>query len=101
MHELSATIDIDAPPRRVWEIVAAFEDYPDWNPFIRSIKGAPAPGTRLEVRIEPPGGRGMSFRPTVLVAEPERELRWRGRLLVPGIFDGEHSFHIDPVGEDR
>jgi hypothetical protein len=37
----------------------------------------------------------MSFRPTVLEAEPEQELRWLGRLLLPGIFDGEHSFRLE------
>jgi hypothetical protein len=41
----------------------------------------------------------MSFRPTVLVAEPHRELRWLGHLWLPGIFDGEHSFSIEPLGE--
>jgi hypothetical protein len=34
------------------------------------------------------------MRPTVLAAEPGRELRWLGRLLVPGLFDGEHRFEI-------
>ncbi len=37
----------------------------------------------------------MTMRPTVLVAEPGRELRWLGRLLVPGLFDGEHRFTIE------
>ena len=37
----------------------------------------------------------MTFRPTVLRAEPERELRWLGRLLLPRIFDGEHYFVIE------
>ena len=43
----------------------------------------------------------MSFRPTVLVADPNRELRWLGHLWVPGLFDGEHSFTIEPLGEGR
>ena len=43
----------------------------------------------------------MSFRPTVLVAEPNRELRWLGQLWWPGLFDGEHSFSIEPLGEGR
>ena len=38
----------------------------------------------------------MTFRPTVRVAEPDRELRWLGRVLLPGIFDGEHAFIIEP-----
>ena len=43
----------------------------------------------------------MSFRPTVVVAEPNRELRWLGHLWLPGLFDGEHSFSIELLGEGR
>lgn len=57
-----------------------FSAYPNWNPFIRSIQGEPSIGSRLKVRIEPPGARGMTVRPTVRALQPARELRWLGRL---------------------
>ena len=101
MKELRTEIEIDAPAERVWHLLTDFASYPSWNPFIRSIGGRPIPGERLEVHLEPPGGRGMTFKPEVLEAEPERALRWLGRLLVPGLFDGEHSFTIRPLAEDR
>jgi hypothetical protein len=99
MKELRREIVIAAPPERVWEVLTDFDSYPSWNPFIRSIAGQPAEGAKLETRIEPPGGRGMRFRPTVLKAEAPRELRWLGRLLLPGLFDGEHIFTIEPSGD--
>ena len=40
----------------------------------------------------------MWFKPTVRVLRHERELRWLGRLLLPGIFDGEHYFLLEPTG---
>jgi hypothetical protein len=43
----------------------------------------------------------MHFKPTVLSVRPERELRWLGHLFVPGIFDGEHYFLLEPIGENR
>jgi hypothetical protein len=43
----------------------------------------------------------MRFRPTVLALRPERELRWLGRLFIPGLFDGEHYFLLEPMGEGR
>jgi hypothetical protein len=101
MRELRTAIDIQATPERVWEILTDFPAYPKWNPFIQSIEGAAAPGSKLEVRIAPPGGKARTFKPTVLAATPRRELRWLGRVLVPGIFDGEHSLRIEPIDELR
>jgi hypothetical protein len=101
MKELYSEIEIDAPAERVWHLITDFPSYPHWNPFIRRISGEPTTGERLEVRIEPPGGRSMTFRPTVLNAEADRELRWLGHLLVPGLFDGEHSLTIQPLEENR
>lgn len=43
----------------------------------------------------------MTFKPTVLAAEPGKELRWLGRFLVPGLFDGEHSFHLEELPHGR
>jgi hypothetical protein len=98
---LRREIEIDAPPDRVWKVLADFEAYPDWNPFIPHIAGRLEQGARLEVRIAPPGGRAMTFKPTVQAVEPERELRWLGRLLVPGLFDGDHSLRVEPLGDGR
>jgi hypothetical protein len=101
MRELATSIEVDATPERVWSVLTDFESFPDWNPFIRSASGEVEPGAKLEVRLEPPGGRAMTFKPTVLVAEPARELRWLGRLLLPGVFDGEHIFRIEPLEGGR
>jgi hypothetical protein len=101
MKDLHSEIEIDAPAERVWHLLTDFASYPQWNPFIHSIRGQPIRGEGLEVRIEPPGGRGMTFKPKVLNAEDNRELRWLGHLLVPGLFDGEHSFTIESLAKNR
>lgn len=101
MKQIHTEIEISAPAERVWELLTDFAAYPQWNPFIRYISGRPVPGERLEVRLEPPGGRGMTFKPKVLDAEANRAFRWLGHLLVSGLFDGEHSFAIEPLEENR
>jgi hypothetical protein len=101
MRELRREIEIDAPPERVWAVITDFAAYPEWNPFIRRISGKLRVGARLEVSIEPPGARAMTFKPTVRAVEANRELRWLGRLLLPGIFDGEHSHRIEPLEARR
>ncbi len=99
--QLRTEIEIRATPARVWEVLTDFAAYPDWNPFIPRIDGPVAVGARLDARLRPPGGRGMRLRPTVLAATPAQELRWLGHLGVPGLFDGEHGFRLEPLGPDR
>ena len=55
----------------------------------------------MKILIQPASGKGMVFKPKVLKAEQNRELRWLGKLLMPGLFDGEHYFCIEPIGENR
>lgn len=99
--ELRTEIEIDAPADRVWRVLTEFDAYPDWNPFLRRASGEVKEGARLEVYMQPSGGRGMTFRPTVIRAEPNREFRWLGHLGVSGLFDGEHSFTIEPLEGNR
>lgn len=100
MHEIRTEIRIAAAVEKVWPILLDFSKYPEWNPFIRSIEGIARVGERLKVSIQPPGSRSMTFRPTFLTVEADRELRWLGHFLLPGIFDGEHYFQIVPLGHN-
>ena len=95
MHELRAEIDIRAPAERIWSILIDFPAYSSWNPFITSAEGVAEKGRRLRVTIKPVDGGAMTFRPRVTEALANRELRWLGHLLVPGLFDGEHCFRIE------
>lgn len=95
VREIVTEIDVDAPPARVWEVLTDFESFPEWNPFVREAAGEPVAGSRLKVQIHPPRGKGNTFRPSVIVADANRELRWLGRVLIPGLADGEHIFEIE------
>ena len=101
MPQVTTTIDIDAPAARVWDILTDFAAYPSWNPFIRSIAGTQKAGATLSVTVQPSGGSPMTFKPRLLVCEVPSELRWKGQVLMPGIFDGEHSFQLSPLGPGR
>lgn len=98
--EIHSEIVVNAPASRVWQVLIDFKSYPQWNPFIRNIDGAAGQGNRISAQMHL-GNRKMTFRPTVLAVEPDKELRWLGHLLIPGIFDGEHSFIIEPLNENR
>ncbi len=88
--EIKTSIQISASPERVWKVFTNFEDYGNWNPFILSIEGNVKTGERIKINAN-----GMKFKPEVLAFQENRELRWKGKLLFEGIFDGEHIFLIE------
>jgi hypothetical protein len=100
MRSIHTEIGIDSPAEAAWAVLADLERWAEWNPFARA-RGRLALGERLEVQISPPGKRPMTFRPTIVVLDPGRELRWLGRLGFAGVFDGEHGFRVSPEGEGR
>jgi len=71
-----------------------FAAYPDWNPFITQASGDWAEGNTVSVTAG-----GMSFKPKVLTFAAGQELRWKGKLLFNGIFDGEHYFILTSNGD--
>lgn len=101
MKELRTEIEFEGTPEEVWAVLTDLPAYPEWNPFIERIDGELLVGGKLDVRLQPVDERGITMHPTVLVAEPGRELRWIGHLMIPGIFDGQHSFLIEEAGPGR
>jgi hypothetical protein len=98
---IETRIDIHASPEAVWEVLMDVDGYGEWNPFM-TIEERPVAGERVTVRLTPPGKPTTTFTPEVLVADG-RELRWRGKLLVDGLYDGEHAFTLEerPDGTTR
>jgi hypothetical protein len=97
MTALHTEITIDARAEAVWSTLADLERWSEWNPFMIEASGEVAKGARLRVTFRPPGGKPITMKPKVLVADGPRELRWRGRLMMPGIFTGEHAFVLEPT----
>ncbi len=93
-HELKTEVDIDASPETVWQVLTDLDGYSDWNPFITEASGDVVVGETLVNRINPPGGRAMTFKPVVTVADPGATFEWLGRLGIPGLFDGRHRFDL-------
>lgn len=100
MDEIVTEIEIDAPPTAVWHVLTDFKSYPEWNPVIE-IDGEPIEGERLEVAMAYENMRPMTFRPTVLIVDEPTEFRWKGRLFVPGLYDGEHRFVLTTLDDGQ
>ena len=94
MKEIHTQIDIHASAERAWQLLLDFNNYSQWNPFIRQINGVPNVGTKLEIHLHTASGKTRIYRPTITKLEPYHELRWYGKSFIPGMFNGEHIFTI-------
>jgi hypothetical protein len=100
MHKdgsIRTEIWIHRSPQQVWQVLTATAEYPTWNPMISRLTGELREGNVIEFR-EGTGSDGMTFHPTVLRVRSPQELRWKGSVLLPGIFDGEHRFLLESEG---
>ena len=101
MQEIYSEIRINASPSIVWDIITDFDNFGKWNPFIKEISGIPKEGSEIHVFIKPPNSSGMKFKPRILKFDRENEIKWLGKLWIPGLFDGEHSLIIKKIDEDN
>lgn len=100
--EVRVEIEINAPANRVWYNLTDFAGYPRWNPFLPYAQGTLEINTEIEVHVNPPDGKRMKFRPTILVAEQGTRLVWKGSLsMVPGLMNVVQTFEIQANGENR
>ncbi|MFN0064302.1 MAG: SRPBCC family protein [Myxococcaceae bacterium] len=95
MKEVVTEIRINASPAKVWEVFTANNEWSSWNPFVVKSEGRFEVGQRVTNTMVMAGRKPMTFRPKILRAESGKELRWLGRVLIPGVFDGEHYFQLE------
>lgn len=98
MRIIETIHDIPASPEAIWSVLLDFPSHAQWNPFILSLEGEAKIGERLDVTLRGKNSsKGMTFQPTVLQVNPPVRFAWRGRFLIPGLFNGTHEFILDPL----
>jgi len=84
-REIRTEIEIEGTAQQVWDTLTDFESYSQWNSGFVKAAGRAKVGETLRITFSQKPGKTMDMHPTVLVADPGRELRWLGRLLMPAI----------------
>ena len=86
----AAEVEIGAPPQVVWEVLTRFENWPNWNPEVKSMSfpGPLAPGTEFRWKSGP--GTIVS---TLERVEAPNYIAWRGRTLT---IDAYHEWWLEP-----
>jgi len=92
---------VDSNPNKIWGILTNFEEYELWNPFMTKVVGNAILGSKIEVNIKTISGKQRTYFPIITKCEINRELRWKGKSFLPGIFDGERIFVIEKTNDNR
>lgn len=88
-------IDIEAPPKVVWDVLTDTAAWPRWNPLWRSAEGELAPGSKWTVQL---GGNRMRSKVQyeLLVVDPPREIRGITRYKPARLFQVERYCRLEP-----
>lgn len=92
--EIKTEITINVKAEKVWEVLTNKNEYPQWNSFIKKLEGTLKVGEQLKVTIQPENSSKMIFKPIVLTFKENEMLKWKGKLIMGGIFDGTHIFEL-------
>ncbi|MGE0706168.1 MAG: NnrU family protein [Vicinamibacterales bacterium] len=93
----TATTRIDAPPERVWALMADVLHWPDWLPTMTAVEPLDSPALALGTRYRIVQPRLMPTIWTVVRLEPLRAFAWESRA--PGVRAlADHSLSPMPDG---
>jgi hypothetical protein len=84
-------IEIAAPLEVVWDVLARFEQWPEWNPQVKSMSfdGPLAPGSEFRWKAGGPG----TIISTLEQVEPPRHVSWLGRMMS---IKAVHDWRLEP-----
>jgi uncharacterized protein YndB with AHSA1/START domain len=96
--ELKTSVDVDATPEVVWEVITDVPAYPQWAAVLTGAEGSFADGDRVTLHF-PPGNPLLrtTVPARVLEVTPCRRLRFAlrlARLGTPGLLDTDHTMTI-------
>jgi len=96
--EVRTETRIEASPERVWAVFSDFERYPEWNPYITSMRGEWKVGGKVGILVRNLDGSEGKYRPDVYEVIPNRSLVWGMDGKYPGLIKARHSFTLIPDG---
>jgi hypothetical protein len=98
---LYTEVIINAPAEKVWKEFTNFSEYPNWNPFLRKVSGDMKSGNSINVTIQPKNHEPVDFNPAIIIYEEKRTVQWEGKLFIPGLFTGRHTFQLINIDKDK
>lgn len=94
--QINVTTEINAPIEQAWKILSDTENWGSWNPLIIKIEGRIEVGRKVKFTIKIPNITTTTMEPVIQRRDEGRGFAWIGSLPIPNMFDGFHSFDLEP-----
>ncbi len=96
-----SSIIIDAPVEKVWQVFYEFNEYREWNPYLKNVSGRLDPGNRIDVILKGDLTTTRKIRPVVRKNVRFAGFSWDKTTLFPGFKNESHYFDFYPISGGR
>ena len=98
---IDATLDIEAPAERVWQVITDFPRYGEWNPFLRACSTTLKPGDPIDLQVQLFGSGPRPQREWMLTHTPGKEFSYSMKPAPLGALHSRRSHTVTPLGSGR
>ncbi|MDD2899722.1 MAG: SRPBCC domain-containing protein [Desulfuromonadaceae bacterium] len=101
MNEIRTEITLEAPVKRIWELLADCTLYPHWNPVIKQAAGKLVEGEHLKFVVALIESAPFEVNPKVLSVEPEKSFCWQQTAYCAGIFHWKYCVCLEVLTDEK
>ena len=96
MQEVRTEIIIDAPPAKVWSVLADINKWHEWSPIINQSSGTASIGSKIDITMAGKEGKdGPQYSPKITEIEDAKYFRWRAHMMAGFIFTNDKVFELE------
>ena len=96
MREIKTEIEINAPIKKVWELLTKFEKWNEWNPTVNNASGSSVLGSKLSITMRGADGKdGQKYEPLVTICNEPILFRWRAKMMAGFLFTNDRIFTLE------
>ena len=92
--------DIDYPAADVWDVLADFAAYEQWNPYVTIVSGELREGAVIEIEITPSTGNDRTVTVKITDLDPGSSIEWVGTAFYPWLFETRQSITLEPIDDN-
>ena len=101
MREIKTEITLEAPVKRIWELLADCGLYPNWNPVIRQASGKLVVGEYLSLVVALIDSASFEINPKVISMEPDKSFSWQQTVYCAWIFNWNYRVELENVSHEK